>query len=143
VAYHEQPPIELEFYPDARRAAWAMAHGHGQKKMTYREAQEFFNSQVSQIAAGPARLSCDCCCDRHKSIPEPYTPPGQIANFCGQCGQDFLSETGFDEHRIGPFEPYERRCLTQAELEEAGWSRDRHGRWRRPVGEQIVARVSL
>lgn len=80
----------------------------------------------------------------------------RIANQCSACGLDFTGVSDFDSHRIGKYpqtgpadwldriragllDPGEdwraelgRRCLETDELEQAGWYRDRHGRWSHP-----------
>lgn len=66
-------------------------------------------------------------------------------NLCRPCGEDFSSVGSFDAHRVGEHDytlheglkmepPREdgRRCLTVDEMEEAGWDKDKHGRWRAP-----------
>lgn len=79
-------------------------------------------------------------------------------NFCTACAQDFASLGAFDEHRVGEhdytfdegaqMDPPRfdgRRCLHLHELEEAGWRRDRWGRWRLPVALEphLIERVAL
>jgi len=79
-------------------------------------------------------------------------------NICGACGLDFASVPAFDEHRVGKHdytfaegarrEPprYDgRRCLAVSELEDAGWGKDRWGRWRLPavLEPHLVERVNL
>lgn len=58
-------------------------------------------------------------------------------NLCRACGKDFGSLGAFDKHRVGKIayrytidQPGGRRCLHASELGEAGWSQDKHGRWR-------------
>lgn len=60
-------------------------------------------------------------------------------NLCTVCRKDFGSVTAFDHHRAGKHaylwsvdREDGRRCLATDELEQAGWKRDRHGRWRTP-----------
>jgi hypothetical protein len=63
-------------------------------------------------------------------------------NTCGACGEDFGSLTAFDAHRVGRHDftyteglamrpPREdgRRCLTVAEMNAEGFTRNRRGRW--------------
>jgi hypothetical protein len=51
--------------------------------------------------------------------------------YCATCGEPFQSQTLFDKHRVGTFEPMTRRCLTPDEMREKGWTHD--GRtWRGP-----------
>lgn len=60
-------------------------------------------------------------------------------NLCRACGEDFGSVSAFDAHRVGKHECTfsttrlcGRRCLTTNDLLERHWTRDGHGRWRRP-----------
>jgi len=52
---------------------------------------------------------------------------------CTACGDLFNSESAFDRHRIGEFTYLDgassRRCLTETELLDAGWSRNGAGAW--------------
>lgn len=77
-------------------------------------------------------------------------------NLCRTCGLDFISLSAFDQHRVGDHdytfaegikrEPPDyngRRCLDISELQDIDWRQDRHGRWRSPVRETILERVSL
>lgn len=79
-------------------------------------------------------------------------------NECRSCGLDFSTVPAFDEHRVGTHdytlaegmrrEPpvYDgRRCLDESEMRDAGWSRDRWGRWKLPADREphLVERVSL
>jgi len=57
-------------------------------------------------------------------------------NQCSICGLDFGSLRAFDAHRIGNFDheyspehPDGRRCLSEHELEGAGFTRNARGRW--------------
>jgi hypothetical protein len=53
---------------------------------------------------------------------------------CSACGQMFGGEQAFDLHRVGSFEPMERRCLTKEEIESRGklmWNQKRE-QWQRP-----------
>jgi hypothetical protein len=67
-------------------------------------------------------------------------------NICRACNEDFGSVSAFDAHRVGVHvytvaegfamdSPRDdgRRCMDADELEQAGWHRDSHGRWRRPI----------
>lgn len=54
----------------------------------------------------------------------PYSPKG--GGHCGGCHETFRSDSAFDKHRVGPFT--DRRCLTPAEMETAGW-RDTERGW--------------
>lgn len=78
------------------------------------------------------------------------------ANQCGVCHQDFAYLGAFDEHRVGVHdytlaegarrEPpvYDgRRCLAVSEMEDLGWHRDQHGRWKSTAREHQLERVAL
>jgi hypothetical protein len=144
MTYYPEEPVELAYYPDPVRAAWASDNGYGHLRMIYSEAQEFFNSHAGQMADRPARLSCDCCRDRHRWAKPKYQPLSPVANFCTTCGLDFSTEFGFDAHLAGTYETG-RYCMSTDELEQAGWTEDRYGRWKQPAEkpEPLVARVSL
>jgi hypothetical protein len=73
-------------------------------------------------------------------------------NLCRACGSDFSSVGAFDAHRVGKHE-YDfdyrqperwdgRRCLSEAEIEEAEWQRDKCGRWQQPISESDRERFS-
>lgn len=79
-------------------------------------------------------------------------------NVCPTCGLDFNTVAAFDEHRVGThdylfaegakFDPPVwdgRRCLGMDEMEAAGWTRDRHGRWKLPAALEphLLERVEL
>jgi hypothetical protein len=79
-------------------------------------------------------------------------------NMCPTCGLDFNLVEAFDEHRVGEHdytfeegarrEPpvYDgRRCLHVSEMEEAGFTRDRWGRWKLPAALEphLLGRVEL
>lgn len=53
-------------------------------------------------------------------------------NHCTLCHETFASETAGDAHRVGPYDPPARRCLTPDEMTAKGlWIDDRgiwHGR---------------
>lgn len=52
----------------------------------------------------------------------------------GGCCQTFTSQAAFDAHRVGPFQPVERRrCLTTLEMCDLGWRRTERG-WTRTPG---------
>jgi hypothetical protein len=66
---------------------------------------------------------------------------------------DFGSAGAFDAHRVGkhaytysegiamvPMREDGRRCLSVAEIREAGWGQDRFGRWRQPSKVPFSAR---
>lgn len=46
---------------------------------------------------------------------------------CCCCGEYFGSERGFNRHRIGTVGEPDRRCMSLAELLDAGWLRDARG----------------
>lgn len=50
---------------------------------------------------------------------------------CAACGLFFGSDRCFDRHRHGRHEPYERRCLSTAELQAAGLV-EHNGVWKEP-----------
>jgi hypothetical protein len=50
---------------------------------------------------------------------------------CSACGRAFSGVDAFDRHRVGPYEPDERRCLTPAEMVEKGLFRKPSGVWGR------------
>jgi hypothetical protein len=54
---------------------------------------------------------------------------------CPSCGLCLNSTNAFDRHRVGPFRPLQRRCLSEAELVARGWAPGAAGYWRnaRPV----------
>ncbi len=55
--------------------------------------------------------------------------------YCPTCLEPFQSQRLFDEHRVGRYEPHERRCLTPDEMTAKGWRFD--GRtWRGPADER-------
>lgn len=65
---------------------------------------------------------------------------------CPTCGDYFGSERGFDRHRVGDYaRPGEwrgnRRCLSTAAMEAAGWMRDRRGFLLTPDPRRAGARV--
>ena len=47
---------------------------------------------------------------------------------CATCGRIFGGEWSFDLYRVGRYEPDERRCLSDAELEDKGM-RLKNGAW--------------
>lgn len=61
--------------------------------------------------------------------------------YCSVCGEPFQSQTLFDKHRVGKYEPDERRCLTPDEMQAKGWRHD--GRtWRGPKAESDIWAVA-
>jgi hypothetical protein len=50
---------------------------------------------------------------------------------CPSCGLRFTSTHSFDKHRVGPFKPRMRRCLSEAELTARGWAANAAGYWRK------------
>lgn len=61
-------------------------------------------------------------------------------NQCGACGELFNSNSAFDAHRAGRYEPDERRCLTVAEMEGRGFTNP-DGFWRMPISDKDQARL--
>lgn len=63
-------------------------------------------------------------------------------NLCRGCGEDFAAVSGFDRHRVGPHELPDgscgRRCLSAAEILEAGMERNERGQWFDPVAAAKV-----
>lgn len=55
-------------------------------------------------------------------------PTGSRAQHCTECHEMFAGPYPGDLHRVGKF-PDGRRCLTVAEMESAGMSRNRLGYW--------------
>jgi hypothetical protein len=52
----------------------------------------------------------------------------------GGCCQTFASNTAFDKHRTGKYDPPMRRCLTSEELTGKGWTRTgKYNAWRMPA----------
>jgi hypothetical protein len=51
-------------------------------------------------------------------------------NGCSGCREDFASVSAFDRHRVGTFEPNDRRCMDDREMLAAGMEVDERGRWR-------------
>jgi hypothetical protein len=50
---------------------------------------------------------------------------------CSACRRVFAGEYAFDLHRVGRFEPDERRCLDRAEMSSVGLFRKTTGVWGR------------
>ena len=48
---------------------------------------------------------------------------------CRECGEYFNSLTWFDKHRTGSYRNNERRCLTPAEIADAGMMKNDKGFW--------------
>jgi hypothetical protein len=44
--------------------------------------------------------------------------------YCPTCLEPFQSQGLFDKHRVGRYEPMERRCLTPDEMRAKGWRHD-------------------
>lgn len=51
-------------------------------------------------------------------------------NQCPGCRRYFNSTFAFEKHRVGSYEPNERRCLTDAEMLAKGMVRGNDGFWR-------------
>jgi hypothetical protein len=65
---------------------------------------------------------------------------------CPACGLLFTSSHAFGKHRVGAYAPLNkpdtRRCLTEAELRERGWSPNECGFWRKPAPAGAFARIA-
>ena len=44
--------------------------------------------------------------------------------YCPTCREPFQSQSLFDAHRVGKYDPDERRCLTPDEMRAKGWRHD-------------------
>jgi hypothetical protein len=58
---------------------------------------------------------------------------GLKAEHCPVCCETFGGIQAGDKHRVGHFSPYERRCLTPAEMEARGLWHDDDGVWHLPA----------
>lgn len=56
---------------------------------------------------------------------------------CGACGRVFSSVSAFDRHRVGTFEPLDRRCLTDAEIEARGLVQTVMDIWSFPSDDRV------
>jgi hypothetical protein len=54
---------------------------------------------------------------------------GAIKSICSACGEAFISVAAFDFHRVGPYLPGTRRCLTVSEMQAEGLLQDEQGCW--------------
>lgn len=54
---------------------------------------------------------------------------GAIKSICPTCGEVFSSIAAFDSHRVGPYLPGRRRCLTAIEMLAEGMAQDSRGWW--------------
>jgi hypothetical protein len=54
---------------------------------------------------------------------------GATRSQCPTCGESFSSVGAFDFHRVGPYLPGRRRCLTALEMLTEGMMRDGNGWW--------------
>jgi hypothetical protein len=52
-----------------------------------------------------------------------------MKSICGACGLIFSSVSSFDKHRVGRYEPLERRCLTVDEMIEKKMVQNEKGWW--------------
>jgi hypothetical protein len=60
---------------------------------------------------------------------------------CAACGRYFASVADFDAHRVGQYEPYNRRCMTSdVELADAGFVANDAGVLR--LARRIYARMA-
>jgi hypothetical protein len=55
-------------------------------------------------------------------VSDPNLPIGKQMCKCTVCGLYFSGAQGFDRHRVGDVGTPARRCLTERELMEAGWT---------------------
>ena len=63
---------------------------------------------------------------------DPLLRPGTRICLCRNCNQYLASPSTFDAHRTGPYAPYtDRRCYTESELREKGFTTNSQGFWRR------------
>jgi hypothetical protein len=53
-------------------------------------------------------------------------------NECTVCGEDFASLAAFDQHTLSASSDPTFDCMTVAELQRQGWTRNRQGRWTSP-----------
>jgi hypothetical protein len=58
---------------------------------------------------------------------------GAIKSTCPTCGEIFASVAAFDFHRVGPYQPARRRCLTSLEMLAEGMNQDDRGWWALPA----------
>ncbi len=63
-------------------------------------------------------------------------------NQCPSCGEYFNSFTAFDKHRVGSFEPNERRCLTVAEMQINNFGKTKDDFWLCPVSQKDRERIN-
>lgn len=59
---------------------------------------------------------------------------------CSECLEDFASMEVFDKHRVGTFEPNDRHCLTETQMLNKGWQKNKHDRWFDPKRTERAAR---
>ena len=63
---------------------------------------------------------------------------------CPTCGEYFNGVQPFDKHRVGEYakagQPTTRRCLTVAEMEARGWTRNAKGFWTTETRAQRASR---
>lgn len=64
-------------------------------------------------------------------VTDPKLPLGTNYCRCSACGLHFGGESSFAAHRTGPMDA--RRCLTPAEMCEAGLAPSARGYWGRPL----------
>jgi hypothetical protein len=62
-------------------------------------------------------------------------------NGCSGCRQDFSSVAAFDRHRVGSFDPFDRRCMDETEMLVAGMEVDERGRWRIALSDEDRERL--
>lgn len=54
---------------------------------------------------------------------------GKRIEHCTECHQTFTGNTSGDKHRVGPFFPGGRRCLTADEMRAKGMAQNARGQW--------------
>jgi hypothetical protein len=54
---------------------------------------------------------------------------------CPACGATFAGVRAFDAHRVGPYIPCGRRCLTPLEMQAEGMIQDARGWWMPPAAK--------
>lgn len=64
-------------------------------------------------------------------VTDPKLPLGTNYCKCSACQLHFGGESAFNTHRVGPMES--RRCMTTAEMREAGLALSARGYWGRPI----------
>ena len=63
-----------------------------------------------------------------------HHPSGSTWCECTACGECFAGLSLFDQHRVGEH-GHGRCCRSPQEMTGKGWTKNRHGRWRRAPRE--------